>query len=170
MSRRSLPLGLLLAGSLLALAVGWTEISIDRDLPRALALPAVAGTGLILVLQVRGRRVVGLLLGVLGLAMALAGAMLTGPATGWLVAYSIGGVGVLTGGLLTLLTAARWPAPTNRFKRTETDTSTGTDDSTGLWQALDAGLDPTADPDVRKPDPGDTMRNANQSQQSSRRK
>ena len=39
-----------------------------------------------------------------------------------------------------------------------------------LWQAMDAGLDPTADPDVRKGDSGDTMRSANQSEQSSRRK
>ena len=171
MSRRPLALGLLLAGSLVALAVAWTGFSVGRhDLPRALALAALAGTGLILVLQVRGRRTVGLLLGVLGSAMALAGAMLSEPAVAWRVAYSIGGVGVLAGGLLTLLTAAGWPAPANRFQRTETGSSTGSDDSTDLWQALDAGLDPTADPDVRKPDPGDTMRNANQSQESSRRK
>jgi hypothetical protein len=162
MSHRFGAFGFLIAGSLLALAVAWTELSADRDLPRTLALAALAGTGLIGVLRVRGRRGVGLLLGVLGLAMALVGAMLSGPASAWRVAYSIGGVGVLAGGLLTLITAARWPAPAQRFERTETPAD--------LWQAQDAGLDPTADPDVRKPDPGDTMRNANQSQESSRRK
>ena len=40
----------------------WTKLSDDQDLTRALALVALAGTGLILVLRVRGRRVVGLLL------------------------------------------------------------------------------------------------------------
>jgi hypothetical protein len=170
MSRRSLALGFLLTGSLVAIAVAWAELSVDRDLPRSLALAALAGTGLIAVLRVGGRRVVGLLLGMLGSAMALAGALLSGPAAAWRVGYSISGVLVLAGGLLTLITAVRWPAPAKRFDRTEVDISTGTDEFADLWQALDAGLDPTADPDVRKPDPGDTMRNANQYQESSRRK
>jgi Tryptophan-associated transmembrane protein (Trp_oprn_chp) len=170
MSRRSLAFGFLLAGSLLASAVAWTDIGAGEDLFRALALAALAGTVLIVVLRVNGRRVVGLLLGLLGVAMALAGVVLSGPTTPWRVAYSIGGVLVLGGGLLTLITAAGWPAPARRFERTQAQASTGTDNSAELWQALDAGLDPTADPDVRKPDPGDTMRNANQSQQSSRRK
>jgi tryptophan-associated transmembrane protein len=170
MSRRSLAFGLLVAGSLLALAVAWTDQSVDRGLPRALALAALAGTGLIVVLRVGGRRVVGLLLGVLGSAMALAGAMLSGPTVSWRVGYAIGGVGVLAGGLLTVITAAAWPVPARRFQRTDTQVPTGTENSADLWRAMDAGLDPTADPDVRKPDPGDTMRNANQSQESSRRK
>jgi hypothetical protein len=162
MSRRSVAFGSLLAGSLLALAVAWTELSVDQSLAQALALAALAGTGLILVLRVRGRRVLGLLLGVLGSSMALAGVMLSGPAAVWRVAYAIGGIGVLAGGLLTLVTVAGWPAPAQRFERAETPAD--------LWRALDAGLDPTADPDVRKPDPGDTMRSADQSEESSRRK
>ena len=44
MSRRSLAFGLLLAGSLLALTVAWTEVSVDRDLPRALASAALAAS------------------------------------------------------------------------------------------------------------------------------
>jgi MFS family permease len=170
MSRRSLALGSLLGGALLALAVAWTTTFLSKDLPRALGLVALAGTVLILVLRERGRRVVGLLLGLLGLVMALAGGMLTGPAVPWRVGYAIGGALVGFGGLLTMITAARWPAPPDRFDRKETHPSAGTENPANLWQVLDAGLDPTADPDVRKADPRDTMRSANQSQQSSRRK
>ena len=170
MSRRSLVLGSLLGGSLLALAVAWTNIGVGQDLTRALAPVALVGTLLILVLRVRGRRVVGLVLGVLGLAMAVSGAMLSGPATLVRVGYSIGGALVVLGGLLTMITGSRWPAPADRFERNETHTSVDTEDPADLWQALDAGLDPTADPDVRKADRGDTMRSADQSRQSSRRK
>ena len=49
-------------------------------------------------LRVRGRRVVGLLLGILGLAMALAAAMLAGPPIAWRVGYAIGGALVTAGG------------------------------------------------------------------------
>ena len=169
MSRRALALGSLLGGALLALAVAWTTNFASQDLPRAFGLVSLAGTGLILVLRVRGRQVVGLLLGILGLAMAVAGWLLGGVAVPWRVGYATGGALVGLGGLLTMITAARWPAPAARFDR-RTQPTAGTEDPAELWQALDAGLDPTADPDVRKADPGDTMRSANQSQQSSRRK
>ena len=69
-----------------------------------------------------------------------------------------------------MITGARWPAPADRFEQSETGTLADTGDPADLWRAMDAGLDPTADPDVRKGDPGDTMRSANQSQQSLRRK
>jgi hypothetical protein len=170
MSHRSLALAFLLGGSVIALVVAWTIVSDGQDLTRALALVALAGTGLILVLRVRGRRVVGLLLSILGLALALAAVMPAGPAIGWRVACAIGGALVTSGGMLTMITAARWAAPADRFERTETPTSAGTEDPADLWHAQDAGRDPTADPDVRKAGPGDTMRSANQSQQSSRRK
>jgi hypothetical protein len=170
MSSRMLALGSLLGGSLLAVAVAWMDVAGSTDLTRALALVALVGTVLILVLQVGGRRAVGLLLGVLGFAMALAAVMSPGPAVLWRVAYSLGSLLVASGGLRTLITAARWPARADRFERTESRTSAGTDDPADLWHAMDAGLDPTADPDVRKDDLGDTMRSANQSQQSSRRK
>jgi hypothetical protein len=170
MSRRSLALGSLLGGSLLGLVAAWTDVSDGKDLTRALALVALVGTLLILVLRVGGRRLVGLLLGVLGPAMALAAAMVSGPAVWARVAYSVGGVLVTSGGLLTLITAARWPAPADRFEWNETGSPAAAPYPADMWQAMDAGLDPTADPDVRKDDLGDTMRNANQSQQSSRRK
>ena len=168
MSRRSLGLGSLLGGSLLALAVAWTTASADQDLTRALALVALVGTVLILVLRTRGRQVVGTLLAVLGLGMVLAGALMAEP-TSWRVGYALGGVLVTFGGLLTMITSAGWPAPAGRFRRSETGAPAGSADPADLWRAMDAGLDLTADPDVRKPDSGDTMRSANQSQQSRRK-
>jgi tryptophan-associated transmembrane protein len=169
MSRRSLALGSLVVGSLLALALAWTTASVSQDLIRALALVALAGTVLILVLRVGGRRVVGLLLGVLGLAMATAAALLAEPAVYWRIGYVSGGALMAFGGLLTMITSGRWPTPADRFRRSETGASAGTADPADLWRAMDAGLDPTVDPDVRKTDPGDTMSSANQSQQSRRK-
>jgi len=104
-----------------------------------------------------------LLLVVLGPAIALVGATQSGTASLGRVAYVVGGVLVTCGGLVTLITGARWPAAASRFRRSETSASAGADNPADLWQAMDAGLDPTADPDVRKGDSGDTMRRANQS-------
>jgi hypothetical protein len=164
MTRRSLALGSLLGGSLIALAVAWSNAWVGQDLPRALALVALAGAVLILVLRARGRRFVGALLAVLGLGIALAGALLpVGPATPWRIGYAAGGVVLTVGGLLTMITGGRWPAPADRFQRRVTGTTADSGDPTDLWRAMDAGLDPTVDPDVRKGDPGDTMRSANQS-------
>jgi hypothetical protein len=169
MTRRSLALGSLLAGSLLALAVAWTDAWGSHDLVRALALVALVGTVLILVLRAGGRRVVGFLLVLLGLGMAMAGVLLGEPATHWRIAYAAGGALVGFGGLLTMITSTGWPAPAIRFQTKEMGTLADSGDPVDLWRAMDAGLDPTADPDVRKGDPGDTMRSANQSQQSLRR-
>ena len=163
MSRRSLALGLLLGGSLLVLAVSWANNRPGQDLAQALGLVALIGAVLILVLRVRGRRLVGLLLAVIGIAMASAAAVPSGTSVSARGAYPVGGLLVTAGGLLTMITAVRWPAPTERFERKEMPALTSTVEPADLWQAMDAGLDPTADPDVRKGDSGDTMRNANQS-------
>jgi hypothetical protein len=169
MSRRSLALGSLLGGSLLSLSLAWTNASVSQDLIRALALVALAGTVLILVLRVGGRRVVGLLLGVIGLAMATAAVLLQEPTVPWQIGYASGGALVAFGGLLTMITSGRWPIPPDRFRRSEGGASPDPADPADLWRAMDAGRDPTVDPDVRKADPGDTMSSANQSQQSRRK-
>jgi hypothetical protein len=70
---------------------------------------------------------------------------------------------------LIMIISRRWPARSDRSPR-----SGHTEDQTAMWQALDAGFDPTedaerADPDVHIPSSPDTMGNADQSQQSSRR-
>jgi Tryptophan-associated transmembrane protein (Trp_oprn_chp) len=169
MTRRSLALGSLLGGSLLSLLAS-VSAGLSQDLTRALAVVALVGAVLIVVLGMGGRRVLGLLLGFLGLAMVLAELLLPDPAVPWRFAYAAGGALVAFGGLLTMITSAGWPAPANRFEQKETRTPADSGDPVDLWRAMDAGLDPTADPDVRKGDPGDTMRSANQSQQSLRRK
>jgi hypothetical protein len=169
MTRRSLALGSLLGGSLLSLVVS-VSARVSQDLTRALAVVALVGAVLILVLGMRSRRVLGLLLGVLGLVMVVAGVLLSEPAVPWRVGYAAGGALVAFGGLLTMITSADWPAPANRFQQKESGTAADSADPVDLWRAMDAGLDPTADPDVRKGDPGDTMRSATQSQQSLRRK
>jgi hypothetical protein len=163
MSRRPLALGLLLGGSLLTVATSWADSRAGQNLPQALALVALVGSVLILVLRVRGRRVAGLLLAVDGLMMALAAAIQSGTAVSALVAYAFGGLLVTSGGLSTMIAGARWSAAADRFERSRAATLAGTDNPADLWRAMDAGLDPTADPDVRKGDSGDTMRSANQS-------
>jgi hypothetical protein len=168
MTRRPLALGSLLGGSLLSLVASMSA-GVSQDLTRALAVVALVGAVSILVLGRRGRRMLGLLLGVLGLAMVLAGVLLPEPALPWRIAYSAGGALVAFGGLLTMITRTGWSAPANRFRQKGTGTLADSGDPVDLWRAMDAGLDPTADPDVRKGDPGDTMRSANQSQQSLRR-
>jgi Tryptophan-associated transmembrane protein (Trp_oprn_chp) len=170
MSRRSLALGSMLGGSVLALVLAWTGGPNSGEVTRAPALVALVGTVLVGVLGVLGRRVIGLLLAMLGVAMAVLGAVLSGSAAWARVGYAVGGVLIATGGVLTAITAARWPAPADRFSAKQNRALAATDDPAELWQAMDAGLDPTADPDVRNDDSGDTMRSAKQSQQSSRRK
>jgi Tryptophan-associated transmembrane protein (Trp_oprn_chp) len=162
MTRRSLALGSLLGGSLLSLVTSMSAGG-SQDLTRALAVVALVGAVLILVLGIRGRQVLGLLLGVLGLAMVLAGVLLSEPAVPWRVGYAAGGALVAFSGLLTMITSGGWPAPANRFQQKESGTRADSGDPADLWRAMDAGLDPTVDPDVRKDDPGDTMRSANQS-------
>ena len=173
MSRRPLAAGIAARRWLAAGARGGLVELPGRatDLTRALALVALVGTVLILVLRARGRRVVGMLLAVLGLGMALAGVLLSEPTPPGGSATPFGGALVaarraadhdhqrpLAGTGQPVPSRGRW-APRRTVR-----------DPADLWRAMDAGLDPTADPDVRKGDSGDTMRSANQSQQSSRRK
>ena len=223
MSRRAQAIGALLTGVALAAISGflpWAQIvdpqarvdvagtETTGGLAQALALAAAAGSLLIIVLGVRGRRVVGGLLGGVGVAMMLTGGLLNEPRSErgarvadatpfdiepivtvgvWPWVYALAGALLVAGAILTIAHSPRWPARTRRFERPDrSPPPTATDDPVLVWQAMDAGLDPTAEPDdlgaepadevttdnpdVRKSDPGDTIRIANQSQQSSRRK
>ena len=207
MSRRAQAIGALLTGVALAAISGflpWAQIvdpqarvdvagtETTGGLAQALALAAAAGILLIIVLGVRGRRVVGGLLGGVGVAMMLTGGLLAEPpparvaqvADGtsldvepivtvsvWPWVYVLAGALLIAGAVLTIVHCPRWPARTRRFDRPDPSSPPiATNDPAELWQALDAGIDPTADPDVRNSPAGDTMRSANQSQQSSRRK
>lgn len=180
MTSRSLAFVALFGGAALALIAGsqpwsrassgpvtvaFTGIQTSGGLSQALALTVLAGTLLILVLRVRGRRAVAGLLGLLGVGLLLVGLLQRGPSpalvrqqvldislldtvslrtTGWPWAYAGAGVLVLAGSALTLFRSGQWPGRTDRFRR---DPAPANDlissDPAHLWKAMDAGLDPT---------------------------
>lgn len=153
MSPRSVAYAALLGGALLALVAAAQVVGLSQ----ALGAAALAGAVLMLALRVRGRRVVGGALALLGLGMVAAGvtAALADPDS-WRFAYAAAGALVTAGGVVTLLTSSRWPTRVARFENP--------DEPADLWRAQDAGLDPTADPDgpdnpdVRNTPARDTMR------------
>jgi uncharacterized membrane protein (TIGR02234 family) len=161
-------------------------------LSRALAVVALAGTLLVLVLRARGRQVVAVLLALVGVGSTLVGALRLRPSgstvrtrlrevtladsyaltsTTWPWTYAGAGLVLLAGSVLLLVTAPHWPVRPDRFDRTAPGAGQldSTDPAT-TWKALDAGIDPTADadepgqhPDVHNAQPGDTMGEKNQS-------
>ena len=210
MSRRSVALGVLLAGIAVAISSGYlpwaliiepqarAEIAGQETtggLAPALTLAAAAGSLLIMVLGARGRRVVGVVVGLVGAGMVLTGLLFNEPPPGrvdqlsgstsfdiapaiavgvgaWL--YVCAGVLLVAGAVLTIVHSPGWPSRVRRFERPDSSPpSVDTDDPLALWQAMDAGLDPTAgiddrpgqpvdpdspdDPDVRKAPVRDTM-------------
>ena len=157
----------MLLGAGLALAAG---SQIDGGPSQAPALVAAAGGLLLLVLGAVGRRVLGGLL-VLDAATMIAIGILEvqSDRTAWPVIFAAAGLLVGAGAALTMITSPRWPIRSAQYAR-----SHPADDETALWQAMDAGIDPTVDairddPDVHLGASPDTMENADQSQQSSRR-
>ncbi|GLU45929.1 Trp biosynthesis-associated membrane protein [Nocardiopsis ansamitocini] len=137
----------------LASALGWAAFA------SVVAVVATRGTG---------RRVVGLLVALLGVA-GLAG-VYTGTRSAALAATAerlatadgdlsavrlvpLGPVVAATAalllvvaGVLTLLRGAAWPVMGSRYDRHDAPAATRTDDPAELWKSLDSGADPTADP------------------------
>ena len=128
----------MVAGDSGPVTVAFTGIQATGGLSQTLALTVLAGTLLILVLRVRGRRAVAGLLGLLGVGLLLVGLLRRAPSpalmrqrvldislldtvslrtTGWPWAYAGAGVLVLAGSALTLLRSGRWPGRTDRFRR-----------------------------------------------------
>ena len=161
-----------------------TEVT--AGLSQALAVVVLAGTLLMLVLRARGRRVVGVLLGLVGAGIAVAGLLRQAPsadavrnqvrevslvdqfalqATAWAWVYAAAGFITAVGAVLTVASARSWPTRPDRFNRADAPVRpvSANDDPMDVWKALDAGLDPTteADPDVRKASPADTMEPTN---------
>lgn len=158
--------------------VRFSGVEATGGLAQALAVVALAGTLLILVLRRRGRRIVGVILVLVGAGIAAVGAIRQRPnadavrtqvreislvdqfavdPTGWSWAFAVAGALVALGGALAVVTAPRWPGRADRFERTVGTARpvVATDDAAEVWRAMDAGMDPTldtADPDV--PDPG----------------
>ena len=179
----------------------FTGTQVTGGLSQALGIVSLAGTLLMLVLKARGRRVVGALLLLVGMGVVLTGAFRLRPSadavrsqvrevsladvfqlgvTAWPWAFALSGVLIVAGAALTIATAGRWPSQNERF-RPEVGPAKGTmqlagiDDPAGLWKAMDAGADPTADdhdtptvddPKMRDRSPGDTMDATEQAQQS----
>jgi uncharacterized membrane protein (TIGR02234 family) len=185
MKSRTLAFGCLILGGVLALVgsaqpwwraagqgvvVTFSGTQATAGLSQALALVALAGTLLLLVVRTRGRRVVGALLVLVGAALAIVGGFRLQPsadavrsrvrevsladasqltATAWPWLFALSGVLVAGGAVLTMITAATWPSASGRFQaeRLKAEGS-DSDDPAGLWRAMDAGVDPTADASV----------------------
>jgi uncharacterized membrane protein (TIGR02234 family) len=225
MRSRTVAFGCLLIGGVMALiasaqpwwgatgegvAVTFTGTQVTAGLSQALAIVALAGTVLMLVLRSGGRRVVGALLLLVALGIALAGGLRLQPSadavrsqvrevslvdafrlntTAWPWIFAFAGFVIAVGAAVTMITAGRWPARSNRFQpQLGQAAPASSEDSAELWKAMDAGADPTtdasvaraaeegdasdtptvADPNVRDRRSGDTMEDTEQAQLSPR--
>lgn len=128
----------------------------------ALALVAVAGAGAVLATRGPGRRLVGVLLLLIGLGLAAGSgyglfAISRGSAgPGWPVLCLAGGLLVAYAGVSTVAGGHRWPAMGTRYDRASArkrrgDVPAGDADrrvhgpgTAAAWDALDRGEDPTA--------------------------
>ncbi|MFG1837688.1 Trp biosynthesis-associated membrane protein [Micromonospora sp. NPDC049175] len=132
----------------------------------ALALVTLAGGGAVLATRGRLRQVLGVLLGVLALAVAAGGGYGLGVDVDgsvnrqWPVLCLLGGLLAAAGGFWTAARGGGWPAMGARYERPArtapraAPASTGSPESpapmagrrtTEAWDALDRGEDPTAD-------------------------
>ena len=152
MKSRALAFGCLLLGGILGLIssaqpwwrasgegvlVKFTGTQVTGGLSQALAIVALAGTLLMLVLQARGRRVIGAILLLVGLGLVLSGTLRLQPSadavrsqvrevslvdafqlsvTAWPWIFALSGVAIVTGAVLTMITATHWPARSERFR------------------------------------------------------
>ncbi len=131
----------------------------------ALALAALAGVGVLLLVGGGGRRVVGGLLAVLGVGVAVvavragvdlasltnaqrrslpgaigdAGAVAVHVRPVWAWIAALGGVLVAGSGVLAMLGGPGWPQPSSRYDAPAAATPGD------AWRALDQGVDPTLD-------------------------
>ncbi|SBT44566.1 Trp biosynthesis-associated membrane protein [Micromonospora auratinigra] len=120
----------------------------------ALAVVGLAGAGAVLATRGRVRRLVGVLLTGLGLAVAAGGGYgLTegGVSRQWPALVLAGGLLAATGGVLTALRGAGWPAMGARYERAhrpagppgDADRPAVERGTRDAWEALDRGEDPT---------------------------
>lgn len=157
-------------------AVTFSGSDVTGGLGQALAAVTVAGVLLVLVLKVRGRRILAAALAATGLGMAITGVWVSAPdadavrsrvrqvsltdqfgltATPWPWVYGAAGLLVLAGAVLLWWGAPRWRHRVARFDRAATTGGSAaaadlSQDPARVWRDLDAGLDPTADPDVHQ--------------------
>jgi uncharacterized membrane protein (TIGR02234 family) len=185
MKSRTLAFGCLIIGGALALVSGaqpwwravgegvvvkFSGIQATGGLSQALAIVALAGTLLLLVLRTRGRHIVGALLFLVGAALAVLGGFRLQPsadairsqvrqvsladasqlsATAWPWVFALSGVLVAGGAVVTMITAGTWPSAPDRFEAgLAKPEGSASDDPAELWKAMDAGVDPTTDASV----------------------
>jgi uncharacterized membrane protein (TIGR02234 family) len=192
MRNRALAFGCLIIGSALALigtsqpwwralgegvVVRFSGTEATGGLSQALAIVALAGTLLMLALRTRGRRVIGALLLLIGLAIAALGGVRLQPsaetvrsevrevsladafqlhATVWPWVFAFSGLLVAVGATLTMITAGTWPSGSTRFQPGPSNAEASAfDDPAELWKAMDAGVDPTTNDHntAKVPDP-----------------
>ena len=145
-------------------------------LSQALAAVTLAGVLLVLVLRRRGRSILAVVLALTGLGMIAAGVLQTAPdaeavrnrvrqvsltdqfalsTSVWPWIFAVAGVVVVGGAVLLWIGAGRWAERSDRFARTA-ELSTGpadlNEDPNRAWKDLDAGRDPTGEPDAHDPD------------------
>lgn len=140
---------------------GFTGTEITDGAGEALALAALAGVAVTLLLGVWGRRVVGVLVAVLGLGVLLVSAARRTPTpaqleqvlgvrdtpgspTAWPWLCVAAGAVVAVVGASFVTRAHRWRSPSDRFERTPARSPSAVSSSLDAWKALDAGADPTA--------------------------
>lgn len=155
--------------------VPFTGSDSTAGLSQALVIVGLAGTLLVLALRVRGKQVVAVLLALAGLGMAVTGALRLRPTsaavltklreitladqyalqpTAWTWVYATAGLLMAVGAVTMLLRAPRWPQRVDRFERTGVvaDEITPDTDSSVIWKAMDAGVDPTDPTEDQTPD------------------
>ena len=98
----------------------------------AMGLAMLAALGLSLMLRVTGRRILGALVGLLGIGAGIA--FLANGFAWWDVLGVAGALAALLGGVTALLLAHRWPRREGAGSRVE---------APDPWKQLDAGQDPT---------------------------
>lgn len=150
-------------------SVTFSGSDVTGGLCQALAAVTLAGTLLALVLQVRGRRILAVLLAATGGGMVAAGALRTAPdadtvrsrvrqisltdqfaleVTPWAWVYAIAGLVVVLAAVLLWVGAPRRTARVSRFERAPKTGPVQADlaaDPASAWKDLDAGRDPTSD-------------------------
>jgi uncharacterized membrane protein (TIGR02234 family) len=147
-----------------------TGTQASGGLSQALAIVVLAGTLLMLVLRTCGSRVLGALLLLVGLGIALTAGLLLQPssdtvrsqvrevsladgfrlsATAWPWVFALSGLLIVAGAVVTMITAGSWTSRSDRFQaRSSQAEPASSEDPAELWNAMDAGLDPTTDASV----------------------
>lgn len=140
---------------------GFTGTEINDRAGEALALAALAGVAVTLLLGVWGRRLVGALVALLGVGvLAVVASRRTptpaqleqvlgvreapGTPTAWPWLVVVAAAVLVAAGAAFVARAHRWRSPSGRFERTSASSPAGVASSLDAWKALDAGADPTA--------------------------